>query len=283
MPEPASFKIAFQGALGAFSHLAAERFSKSFLKSYKTEFVPKNTFEEAFEFASHEANGLACIPFENSTVGSIIQNYQLLWSTELHNFSELTLEIHHQLMALPGTKMEDVIDVYSHPVALDQCKRVFKEHPWMHPHVYFDTGASAKMIKEEKKKNSAAIAAKQAAEQYGLEIIAPDVEDYSHNQTRFALLGKAVLNLQENNLAAPFKFTVAIEGKENLNELLNFAPYLGKGCDLIKLEPLPVPEHPFRFRVFLDFRISNEQGVKSADDIERSVKDKKVFGRYRSV
>lgn len=283
MVESSPYRIAFQGAAGAFSHLAAQKFASSFLNSAKLEFVPKSSFEEAFEFAEHEENALSCIPFENSTVGSIIQNYQLLWATNLHTYSEYTLQIHHQLMALPGTRMEDVIEVYSHPVALDQCKKIFKEHGWMHPHIYFDTGASAKMIKDEKKRNAAAIAAKQAAEEYGLEIIAPDIEDYAHNQTRFALLGKKNLKLSSDTVAAPFKFTVAFEGQENLNKITEFSQFLGDGCDLIKLEPLPVPERPFQFRVFLDFRIANEKGRKHANDMETSVQGIKTFGKYNAI
>jgi len=283
MAETSPYRIAFQGAAGAFSHLAAQKFASSFLKSTQVEFVPKSSFEEAFEFAAQEANALACIPFENSTVGSIIQNYQLLWTTNLHSYCEYTLQIHHQLMALPGTRMEDVTEVYSHPVALDQCKRIFREHGWMHPHIYFDTGASAKMIKEEKKKNAAAIAAKQAAEEYGLEIIAPDIEDYAHNQTRFALLGKKDLKLSTNATKIPFKFTLAFEGQENLNKITQFAQFLGDGCDLIKLEPLPVPERPFHFRVFLDFRISNEKGEKHASNMETSVRGIRTFGKYNAI
>lgn len=285
MLDGVSYKIAYQGASGAFSHLAAEKFASVFLANKKCTFVPSSSFDEVFAFANSEENAFACVPFENSTIGSIIGNYQLLWDSKLINYCELTLPIHHQLLALPGTRMEDVVEVYSHPVALDQCKRIFHEHSWMHPHIYFDTGASAKLIRDKGLKNAAAIASKQAAEEYKLEVIAPDVEDYPQNQTRFALLGRS--GLTELNPGAemklPFKFTVALATAGELNQLMQLAPFVSVDCNLIKIESLPIPEHPFQFRLFLDFLVTGEKGRHRAKEIEFAIKGLRNFGRYKSV
>ena len=282
MSENKKYTIAYQGAPGAFSHLASQRFTASFLKDHSVTFAPKSSFEDVFEHASSVENGLACVPFENSTVGSIIQNYQLLWISDLKIFSELTLPIHHQLLALPGTRMEDVIDVYSHPVALDQCKRIFHEHSWMKAQIYFDTGAAARLIKEEKRKNAAAIASLQAADEYGLEVIAPDIEDFHQNQTRFVLIGLDS-SLAENNPKVPYKVSIAIEPGEDLNAIEAYAPLLSKSFKLAKIESIPVPERPFQFRLFLDFVVHSEEARSQAKKSLQAFSGTKAYGSYCSL
>lgn len=279
IPKP---RIAYQGAVGAFSHLASQRFASDYLGNFETELIPCSNFEEAFKQASNGNNTLACIPFENSTVGSIIENYQLLFSSNLFVHSELTLPIHHQLLALPGTHIEDIIDVYSHPVALDQCKKIFREHAKMHPQVYFDTGAAARLIKTSKRKDAAAIAAIQAAKEYDLEVIAANVEDYSQNCTRFKLIGKMTRSKSEE-LQAPFKFVAGFEGAGDLNEIAKFAPFLDEEFRLLKVEALPIAERPWHFRLVFEFQVLSTGGRRQMEELLASFKSLRSFGGYKSL
>jgi prephenate dehydratase len=174
-------KIAFQGELGANSHEAAQAAFP------QMEPVPYPTFEEAFEAVKTGACRLGMIPVENSTAGRVADVHHLLPSSGLKIVGERFKPIHFQLMAHKGVKLEELKSVASMPIALGQCRKIVRRLK-LHGEPVGDTAGAARMVSEGADRTRAAIAPALAAEIYGLEILARDVEDEHHNTTRFLVM-----------------------------------------------------------------------------------------------
>ena len=178
-----SKKIAFQGEPGANSHIAiAEAYPDA-------EALPCPTFEDALAaIASGEAD-LGMIPIENSVAGRVADIHHLLPQSGLFIVGEWFLPIHHQLMAPRGAKLTGIKTVESHVHALGQCRRIIRKLG-IKPIVSGDTAGSARLVAERGDKGCAAIASRLAADIYGLDILAEDIEDETHNTTRFVVLAR---------------------------------------------------------------------------------------------
>lgn len=182
-PKNQIMKIAFQGEPGANSHIAiVERFPDA-------EPLPCATFEDALAAISSGEADLGMIPIENSIAGRVADIHHLLPASGLHIVGEWFLPIHHQMMALPGTKLTDIKTVESHVHALGQCRRIIRKLG-IKAIVAADTAGSARTVAERGDKSCASLASRLAADIYGLEILAEDVEDEDHNTTRFVILSK---------------------------------------------------------------------------------------------
>jgi len=176
-------KIAFQGEPGANSHIAIS-------EAYPAaEAMPCATFEDALSAISSGEADLGMIPIENSVAGRVADIHHLLPASGLHIVGEWFLPIRHQLMAVKGTSIADIKTVESHVHALGQCRNVIRKLG-IRPIVAGDTAGSARIIAQRGDKSCAAIASKLAAEIYGLDILAEDVEDEAHNTTRFVVLAR---------------------------------------------------------------------------------------------
>ena len=176
-------KIAFQGEPGANSHIAI-------VEAYPdAEPLPCPTFEDALAaIASGEAD-LGMIPIENSVAGRVADIHHLLPQSGLFIVGEWFLPIHHQLMAPRGARLADIKTVESHVHALGQCRRIIRKLG-IKPIVSGDTAGSARIVAERGDKSCASIASRLAADIYGLDILAEDVEDETHNTTRFVVLAR---------------------------------------------------------------------------------------------
>ena len=177
----AANSVLFQGEPGANSHLAC-------LNAFPDmEAVPCATFEDALA-GLHQGQGrYALIPIENSVAGRVADVHHLLPDSGLYIVGEHFERIYHQLLVLPGTRLEDLKSVHSHTHALGQCRNVIRELG-LKPVTEADTAGAARMLAEERDKTKAVIASKLAAEIYGLEILRGDIEDAAHNTTRFITL-----------------------------------------------------------------------------------------------
>ncbi|SCA56440.1 Prephenate dehydratase [Candidatus Terasakiella magnetica] len=178
--------IAFQGELGAYSDLAC-RMSRPEMNT-----LPCHTFEDAFAAVRDGDAALAMIPIENSVAGRVADIHHLLPESGLHIIGEHYQRINHHLLAVPGTKLEDVTEVYSHVHALNQCRDYLKEHG-IKPVVAVDTAGSAKEIAKSGDTTKAVIASELAGEIYGLTSLAADIEDAEHNTTRFVVMAKEAI------------------------------------------------------------------------------------------
>jgi prephenate dehydratase len=175
--------IAFQGELGAYSDLAC-RMARPEMTT-----LPCRTFEDAFAAVGDGKAGLAMIPIENSVAGRVADIHHLLPDSGLHIIGEHYQRINHHLLAVKGTKLEDVTEVFSHVHALNQCRDFLKEHN-ITPIVAVDTAGSAKEISQSGDTTKAVIASALAGEIYGLQSLAADIEDAEHNTTRFIIMAK---------------------------------------------------------------------------------------------
>jgi len=175
--------ISFQGEPGANSHIACSEMYPGW------EVLPCPTFEDAFAAVNDGEAGLAMIPIENSIAGRVADIHHLLPTSGLHIVGEHFLPIHFQLMALPEADLGTIKSVYSHVHALGQCRKIIRKLG-LKANVAGDTAGSARQVAEWKDPTRASLAPRMAADIYGLKIVAEDVEDESHNTTRFVVLSK---------------------------------------------------------------------------------------------
>jgi prephenate dehydratase len=173
--------IAYQGEPGANSHIACKEMFP------ELEPLPSATFEDALGVVKTGEARYAMIPIENSLAGRVADIHHLLPDAGLYIVGEHFLPIRFQLMGLKGTKISQITDVYSHVHALGQCRKIIRKLD-LKPHVGGDTAGSARQVAEWSDPTRAALAPRLAAEIYGLEILASDVEDEKHNTTRFVVL-----------------------------------------------------------------------------------------------
>ena len=189
-------KIAFQGELGAYSHIAAkELFNESEIKACAT-------FEETFKLAYDDASYKIIIPIENSLAGRVADIHYLLPKYKLQIYAEHFQKVEHNLLVLPSSKLSDIEFVRSHAQAIGQCQKMIKKNSFK-TIVSADTAGSAKDLANNKEKNIAAIASKLSAEIYNLKILEKNVEDEKGNVTRFLIMGK---NIHQPNYVKDKKF-----------------------------------------------------------------------------
>lgn len=177
-------KIAYQGEPGANSHIACVEAFPGY------EPLPCGTFEDAFQAVTDGEAALAMIPIENSVAGRVADIHHLLPGSSLHIVGEHFLPVHHQLMVVPGASLSGIRSVHSHVQALGQCRKVIRKLG-LKPVVAADTAGAARELSETGDTSRAAIASRLAAEIYGLDLIREDIEDESHNTTRFVVLASA--------------------------------------------------------------------------------------------
>ena len=178
-------KIAYQGEPGAYSEAAALRFSPNATT------VPCESFDEVFAAVEGGKTTHGILPIENSIGGSIHRNYDLLLEHELPVVAEVLLQVSHNLLAFPGTQLEDIKKVYSHPQGLAQCEGFLSSLKGVEIVATYDTAGSAKMIRDKELKDAAAIASARAAEVFNLESLAEGIQDFKENITRFIVISKA--------------------------------------------------------------------------------------------
>lgn len=176
-------KITFQGAPGAYSHIACKELFPG------ADYIAADTFEQAMELVDNGEADYAVIPVENSNAGRVSDVHFLLPKTDLTIVGEHFLRVEHQLLALPGAKLEDIEAAASHPQALAQCSAFLKKHA-IKALSRIDTAKSCERIVETQDKTRAAIASKLAAEIYGLNILAANIENEPNNTTRFLIMCK---------------------------------------------------------------------------------------------
>lgn len=176
-------KITFQGALGAYSHIACQELFPD------ADYIPSDTFEQAMELVNNCKADFAVIPVENSNAGRVSDVHFLLPKTDLTIVGEHFLRVEHQLLALPDAKLEDIQSAASHPQALAQCSEFLKKH-YIKAVSRIDTAKSCERIIESQDKTRAAIASKLAASIYGMQILASNIENDTNNTTRFLIMSK---------------------------------------------------------------------------------------------
>lgn len=267
-------KIAFQGTKGSYSEEALYRY---FGKDANAVGLPLS--EEVCSALENEDVACAILPIENSIVGNVDINMDLIFKHDFFAIGELYLEINHCLMANPGVDIQDIKAVYSHPIALAQCHGHFKKNN-LKPVPEFDTAGSAKIIAESKSTTEACVGSKLCAEYYGLNIIEEKIQDEADNFTRFLIFVK------EKNIPTGIgkeKSSIAFTTKHHPGALLGclqvFANY---DINLTKLESRPIPHQPFKYIFYVDFMgaIHDARVQECLKELKRDANDIKILGCY---
>jgi prephenate dehydratase len=276
--------VAIQGEHGSFSEDAVGK-----LLNWPHRVFPAVDFPTMFAAVGrHEAH--ACLtPMENSLVGSIFESYDLLLQFGYRIMGEVYLRVEHCLIAPVGTYLEDIQRVYSHPVALEQCRLFFRAHPRIQTVATYDTAGSVRMLVLRHEVDAGAIAGRGAASHYGAKVLAENVEDDPANYTRFFLLAPADEELEgiEDRFRpegiGPIKtsivFHVANEPGSLHGALSGFAE---EGVDLAKIESRPVRGRPFEYIFYADFfgHPAVDPGRKALRALSRQAGFLRILGTY---
>ncbi len=247
-------KIAIQGELGAFSHEAALRMLP------RCSIVPCARSAEVFDRVALGSVDGAVIPIENSLAGSVAEHFDLLLSRDVFIQSEFPLRIVHNLIAAPGVKMPDVRQVYSHPVALDQCRDFFRKNPKIEPIAFYDTAGSVKHVVGEGMRNAAGIAGKQAASVYGAAILKAGIEDNKRNFTRFFHIRKGRKVRRGAN-----KTSLAFSVKNIPGALFKaLSVFALRDISLSKIESRPVRGKPWEYVFYVDILRGEDEASRNA-------------------
>ena len=268
-------KIYFQGTFGAYSHLAALSIFKD------AEIIPCKTFDECFLKASKDDNSKIIIPESNRITGNIGIEY-LIFEYRLNIYAEYFQKIEHNLLGVPGTKVSEIKDVYSHAQALSQCSKFIKSNK-LTEHVRADTAGSAEMVSKSKDKTKAAIASSLSAKTYNLEIIKNNIENEKGNLTRFLVMGKKILQpeFSGKKYITSFLFKLKSKPAALYQSLGGFAI---NGVNLTKLQSYPEKNSfdSFFFLCDLDGHIEEPRVQKSLEDLGLHCQDFHVLGVFEA-
>ena len=246
--------VAFQGEIGAYGEEAALQF---FGPSIQVK--PCESLDDVFKMVEQGTRQFGVVPIENSLEGSISRVYDLLLDSNLQVYGETELRISHCLIAKPGAQLGTVKKVFSHPQALAQC-RAFLKHLNCELIPTYNTAASVKMIKEKDIKDGAAVASARAAEIYGMQILAKEIEDNPNNFTRFFVLAK-----HDSPPSGNDKTSIVFSVKHRPGTLYEFLQKLAASkINLTKIESRPTRQKPWEYNFYLDFEGHQEDKATQA-------------------
>jgi prephenate dehydratase len=267
--------IAIQGYEGSFHQVAAQ-----FFYGKEVEVVPCATFRDVIKVASNkkESDG-AVMAIENSIAGSILANYNLLQKSNLKIVGEIYLQIRQNLLVNPGVKLEDIREVHSHTMALQQCYDFLDKYKWKLVETD-DTALSAKHIHQHKSKHIAAIASKLAAELFELEMIAPNIHTLKNNYTRFLVLKREDAAAMVDGAD---KASVNFHTDHSRGSLAKVLTRIADGgINLSKLQSFPIPGSDFKYSFHADMEFdSAEQFEKVIEEVRPLTAEMKIYGVYK--
>ncbi len=251
-------RVAFQGVLGANSEIAA----LSLAPSWPERTIVPIGFEEfaaVLEAVETGACDVAVLPVENSLAGSVLSAIDLLFSSDLYAVGEVRVRVRHQLLAPPSTRLEDISKVYSHPQALAQCAGFLRKHG-LTPIPAYDTAGAAQDLARSQESGAACIATARAGELYGLETLAPDIEDEEFNITRFFVLSSEHL---PHNLERSYKTSVVFAVRNQAGNLINCLTGFAR-LNMTKIESRPRRDRPWSYLIYVDFEGHTEDPTVQA-------------------
>ncbi len=268
--------IAIQGIKGSFHHQVANQyFGKNIDLKECLSFV------EIPELINNNTVDAAVMAIENSLVGSILSNYALVDEFNLKIQGEVHLPIHHHLMALENQDLSDIKEVWSHPMAILQCRKYFREHPSIKLVEEFDTAEVAQRIQQQQLRGIAAIASKKAAEIYKLNIIENEIQTRQQNYTRFFILTKKNKIIDNSGLInkASLRFITKHQTGSLVDVLSVFSNF---GMSLSKIQSLPIIDKPWRYAFFADVVFDDyELFLKAIELVKPKTNSLKVLGEYQ--
>lgn len=266
-------RVVYQGVEGAYSHAATLQYFGSDVEAFHVE-----TWQDAMKAVEDGTADYAVVPIENSSAGAVIDNYDLL--IKYHNVivAETFVTVNHALLGLPGSRMEDIKTVYSHPQALMQSSEFLNGHrEWSQISVE-NTAVAAKKILEEQDGTQAAIASEVAGELYGLDVLASAINHNKNNTTRFIILAKDRVYCRNAG-----KVSICFELPHKSGSLYNMLGHvIYNGVNMVMIESRPIPGKTWEYRFFVD--IEGNLGDSSVQNALKSISEEAsnmwILGNY---
>lgn len=269
--------VLYQGAAGAFSHLAAQSFFPQNTALFDGRVVHFRELGAALK--SGEAD-YAVLPIENTLAGSIYENYDNLTEFDLHVHGEHILRVEHHLMGKSGAKIEDIAKVYSHAKALEQCEGFFDRHPAIEEVIMYDTAGAAKFVSEGSNTTHAAIASREAADIYNLSILKENIEDDAQNWTRFFLVSTKQ-DEPDSADKCSIIFSVSHEPGSLFAAMQVFAEH---NLNMSKIESRPIKGKPFEYYFYVDVEFEPSQYADIHDafvQLQKHTQYLRILGYYK--
>jgi prephenate dehydratase len=276
MSQRGGMKVAIQGELGSFSHEAASHLVVG------AEILPCSTAEQVLRALSDAQCDAAVIPIENSLAGSVIDFYNIFFQHEFAIEREMEMRIRHNLIASESTDLSSIRRVFSHPVALAQCRQFFADHPGIEAAPFYDTAGSVRHIVSEKNPEWAAIASKHAAGQYGAKILMESIEDRNESYTRFWLIRRRANAIAPER---PTKMSLVFLLENRPGSLLEaLGAFAARNLNLTKIESRPVAAAPWEYMFYADVAVPGHAEADAViQDLETICSTVKELGRYDTL
>jgi chorismate mutase/prephenate dehydratase len=269
-----SIKVGFQGVSGSFSEQALFNYFPNDVDA-----VPIEIFEDVFRELEKGNILYGVLPIENSSTGAISDVYDLLNQYNCYIAGETYVKVEHNLLGIKGTKIEDIIEVYSHPQAFEQSKSFLNNYRWkLIP--YYNTAKSAEYVMKQKDNSIAAIGSSKAAELYGLDILASNINSNQFNTTRFIVISKS---LKINS--ACNKISVVLSTKHEAGALYSVLEHFATNkINLLKIESRPVKHTPWEYYFYIDFEgnVNNKEIEIAIKRMESDCHHFKMLGNYKN-
>ncbi|PCI25099.1 prephenate dehydratase [Candidatus Peregrinibacteria bacterium] len=267
--------ISIQGNKGSFHDLVSQKIFTNI-----TELKERESFLEVFDDVTDGSVDFGVVAIENSIAGSLMENYDFLLSHHLHIVGEVYLRISHNLIAHPHVNIQDIKEVWSHPMAMKQCQEFLKKHPHMKAINKTDTAGSVKEVKTQNLQNTAAIASSYAAEIFDMQILEKSIETDKENYTRFFIISKTPV-IPEDADKTSIVFSAANTPGSLASVLMSFHE---ADVNLSKIESRPVIGKKWSYNFYLDFSesLNSPQAKKALKAIEKHTNWYKILGSYRS-
>lgn len=266
-------RLVFQGVEGAYSQAALHQYFGDNQNVFHVD-----TFRDAMESIEEGSADFAVLPIENSSAGAVSQVYDLLVEFENYIVGEIVIPIHHTLVGIPGTKLEEIERVYSHPQGLMQSERFLDEHRNWQQISVANTAMAAKKVLEDNKHTEAAICSEYAAELYKLEILQKEINDEGNNSTRFI-----VVTNQKIFLKGAKKISICFEVAHESGSLYHLlSHFIYNNLNMTKIESRPIEGRTWEYRFFVDFEGNIADGaVKNAiRGLREEARNLKILGNY---
>ena len=265
-------RVVFQGAEGAYSQIAMQEFFGEQINSFHVD-----SFRDAMSAIDEGRADFAVLPIENSTAGMVSEIYDLLAEFENYIVGEQIIKIEHCLLALPGTKLEDIKTVYSHPQSLMQSSGFLADHSWQQISLQ-NNAFAAKKVSDEQDRSQAAIASELAGKLYGLEVLKKGINNTGDNSTRFIIVTNQKIFRKDAG-----KISICFEVPHESGSLYHMlSHFIYNNLNLSKIESRPIADRTWEYRFFVDFEGNLADGsVKNAlRGLREEARSLRVLGNY---
>ena len=271
-----SKRIAIQGGYGAFHEIAALHY----FEDENIEILPRNTFKDLMKSLKKKQVDYGIMAIENSLAGSILPNYNLMKDSHMKIIGEIYLRIRQNLVALPGQTIQDLREVYSHPMAILQCQQFFDAYPFIKLVESMDTALSAKDIRENNLTGIGAIASTLAARKYELNILAESIETNKMNYTRFLILKENNGIHSDPNKVNKASLHFALSHKSgSLSKILSILSYYDQ--NLTKIQSMPIMGKDWEYQFYVDLMFDDYDWYKKAvEAIRPFTSELGILGEY---